>query len=245
VTVARRRIAVTGAVLVVLAGLGAVLLVRGGGSRESGRPVTSASVSPPSAARSAPPEVVFLGDSWTVGWGATGSRGYAPLAAERLGWEYDLLGVNGSGYLAHGVGGAYAERVDAAAARAPDLVVVQGSLNDSLADLGQLDQAAADTVRRLREAAGDGTAILVVGAPSTPWTAPDVVERINAGIAAAADAAGVTFVDPARENWTDPAEPGIWADELHPNDVGHQRIADALVPLMRASLERRAGPVTR
>jgi lysophospholipase L1-like esterase len=101
-----------------------------------------------------------------------------------------------------------------------------------------LDRVAADTLRRLHEAAGDGTAIVVVGAPVAPGTAPDVIERINAAIAAAADAAGVTFVDPARENWTDPADPDIWAADLHPNDVGHQRIADALVPLMRASLER-------
>jgi lysophospholipase L1-like esterase len=173
-----------------------------------------------------------------TGWGATGGHGYAPLAAERLGWEYDLLGINGSGYLAPGGGGAYAERVDAAVALEPDLIVVQGSLNDSFADLGQLDQAAADTLRRLHEAAGDAAAIVVVGAPHTPGTAPDVIERINSAIAAAAAAAGVTFVDPARENWTDPADLSIWADELHPNDVGHQRIADALVPLMRASLER-------
>jgi hypothetical protein len=47
----------------------------------------------------------------------------------------------------------------------------------------------------------------VVGAPHTPGTAPDVIERINAAIAAAAAAAGVTFVDPAGENWTDPADP--------------------------------------
>jgi lysophospholipase L1-like esterase len=238
VTGARRWILVTGAVLLVLAGMAAVLLVRGGGLPESGRADTSASVSPPSTPRPAPSEVVFLGDSWTVGWGATGGHGYAPLAAERLGWEYDLLGINGSGYLAPGGGGPYAERVDAAVALEPDLIVVQGSLNDSFADLGQLDQAAADTLRRLHEAAGDATAIVVVGAPHTPGTAPDVIERINAAIAAAAAAAGVTFVDPARENWTDPADLGIWADELHPNDVGHQRIADALVPLMRASLER-------
>jgi lysophospholipase L1-like esterase len=223
---------------VVLAGLSAVLLVRGGGSPDSGRPVTSAAVSPPSAARPAPPEVVFLGDSWTVGSGATGGHGFAPLAAERLGWQYDLLGIGGSGYLARGGGGPYGERVDAAVALEPDLIVVQGSLNDSLADVGQLDQAAADTLSRLHEAAGDATAVLVVGAPHAPGTAPDVIQRINAAIAAAADAAGVTFVDPARDNWTDPADPGIWADELHPNDVGHQRIADALVPLMRASLER-------
>ena len=148
-----------------------------------------------------------------------------------------MLGVRGSGYVARGAAGPSAERVDAAVALDPDLVVVQGSLNDSGADPGQLDRATADTLARLRETADDGTAVLVVGAPHTPGTDPAVIERINAAIAAAADAAGLPFVDPARENWTDPADPEIWADRLHPNDAGHHLLAEALVRLMQAALD--------
>jgi lysophospholipase L1-like esterase len=43
----------------------------------------------------------------------------------------------------------------------------------------------------------------------------------------------VPIVDPAAENWTDPAEPGVWADPIHPNDRGHAQIADRLAPLLR------------
>ena len=50
-------------------------------------------------------------------------------------------------------------------------------------------------------------------------------------------AAGLAFVDPARENWTDPADPAVWADPLHPNDAGHRLLAEALVPLMQAALD--------
>jgi lysophospholipase L1-like esterase len=64
-----------------------------------------------------------------------------------------------------------------------------------------------------------------------------VIERNNAAIAAAAGAAGFAFVNPAQENWTDPADPAIWADPLHPNDAGHRLLAEALVPLMQAALD--------
>jgi lysophospholipase L1-like esterase len=248
VTASRRWAVVAAVLLLALAGMAALLLVRGGGSSASGRVAATSSAPPSSASTSsatsssaappATPEVVFIGDSWTVGSGATGFHGFAPLAAERLGWDYDLLGIGGSGYLMPGGGGPYMGRVDEAVALHPDLIIVAGSLNDSRADLGRLDEATANTLIRLREEAAEDTAILVVGAPNSPWTTPSVIERINQHIAAAADAAGVTFVDPAKENWTDPADPAIWADELHPNDVGHQRVADALAPLMQEALDR-------
>jgi lysophospholipase L1-like esterase len=44
-------------------------------------------------------------------------------------------------------------------------------------------------------------------------------------------------VNPAQENWTDPADPAIWADLLHPNDAGHRLLAEALVPLLQAALD--------
>src|SRR3712207_7406921 len=39
-----------------------------------------------------------LGDSWTAGLGASGLHGYAELTGNALGWEYQVLGVSGSGY---------------------------------------------------------------------------------------------------------------------------------------------------
>ena len=236
----RRWIAVV-ALLLVLAGAAVAFLVRGTVSPDADRAApmtsTSPSASPSSTERPVTPEVVFLGDSWTVGVGATAGQGYAPLVAEQLGWEYEELGVSGSGYLSPGAAAPYADRIDAAVAVDPDLIVVQGSLNDSRSDPGQLDRAAADTLARLQATAGDGRAVLVIGAPDTPGTDPAVIERINAAIAAAAGAAGFAFVNPAQENWTDPADPAIWADPLHPNDAGHRLLAEALVPLLQAALD--------
>ena len=41
-------------------------------------------------------------------------------------------------------------------------------------------------------------------------------------------------MDPAAEDWTDPHDPGLWADTIHPDDRGHQLVADHLAPLLRA-----------
>jgi phospholipase/lecithinase/hemolysin len=51
-------------------------------------------------------------------------------------------------------------------------------------------------------------------------------------VSAAARTEGLQFVDVAAENWTDPADPSVWADSIHPNDVGHQLIADHLETIL-------------
>jgi lysophospholipase L1-like esterase len=73
----------------------------------------------------------------------------------------------------------------------------------------------------------------VVGASYNPGTPDAVIDRVDRAVARAAASAGVPFVDPAAENWTDPADPGVWADPIHPDDRGHAQIADRLAPLLR------------
>lgn len=179
------------------------------------------------------PVVTFVGDSWTVGEGATKLRGYAVLTGERLGWRYHVLGVSGSGYVQVGRGATYGDRIDRAVATDADVIVVQGSLNEQNSRVSDVATAARSTLAELAAAAAPGTRILVVGAPYTPGSPPSVIDPINEAIAAGARSAGLTFVDPAVENWTDPADPSLWLDPNHPNDAGHQLIADRLVPLLR------------
>jgi lysophospholipase L1-like esterase len=188
------------------------------------------------------PVVAFIGDSWTWGVGASDGRGYAVLTAERLGWDYQLLGVRGSGYSVTGSSGStYAPRVDAALATHPDVVVVQGSLNERRSSPGRLAAAARVTLSRLAEAAPADVAVVVVGASYNPGTPDATIDWINGAIAAAAQAAGLRFVDPAAENWTDPDVPALWSDPIHPGDEGHRAIADHLAELLDAIVE--AAPV--
>ncbi|SFL08850.1 SGNH/GDSL hydrolase family protein [Geodermatophilus ruber] len=181
------------------------------------------------------PLVAFLGDSWTRGAGATAGRGYAPLTAERLGWGYLHFGIGGSGYSVPGPNDStYADRVAAAAGSGADVIVVQGSLNERRSTAAALRSAAADTLTRLRAEAPVTARILVVGASYNPGTPDATIDWVNREVAAAAERVGLPFVDPAAENWTDPDDPGVWADPIHPNDRGHALIADRLAPLLVA-----------
>ena len=185
-----------------------------------------------------PPVVAFIGDSWTEGIGATALRGFADLVADQLGWDHYALGVGGSGYEARGRGSTFDDRVARAVSTDPDVIVVQGSINDRSATPDELERAALTTLGHLRSAADPGTAILVLGASYTPGLDPSVIDGINDAIGAAAERTDVRFVDPAAENWNDPSRPVIWADDAHPNDIGHQVLADRLAPVLESLIER-------
>ena len=77
--------------------------------------------------------MLIFGDSWTYGSAANAPElGYAYVLGGTLGWETIVNGVRGSGYLKPGLdGGTFGERIAALdPALDPDLVIVQGSIND-------------------------------------------------------------------------------------------------------------------
>jgi lysophospholipase L1-like esterase len=190
-----------------------------------------------SAGAGSRPVVTFVGDSWTAGTGSESGRGYAAPAAERAGWTSHVLGISGTGYLQGAPGHHFAGRIGRAAGTDPDVVVVQGSLNDDRSDLAALEPAVRDTLSDLRAAVDPGTVVLVIGASHTPGTDPATIESLNDAIGSAAETVGVRFVDPAEENWNDPADPTIWADPIHPNDAGYRLIADHVSELLRESVQ--------
>jgi lysophospholipase L1-like esterase len=198
--------------------------------------VQSAAAQRPAAVPAVTPSVTFIGDSWTEGIGATALRGYADLTGQQLGWRYQVLGVGGSGYDVAGRGSTFGERIDRAVSTHPDIIVVQGSLNERTSTPARLRPAALATLTRLRAAADPSTKILVVGASYTPGTPAATINWINGIVRDDAVEAGLTFVNPAVQEWTNPADKRIWADPNHPNDVGHQLIADHLEGLLRGML---------
>lgn len=178
--------------------------------------------------------VTFIGDSWTEGFGATALRGYAVLTGEDLGWDYRILGVGSSGYDLKGRGATFDDRVDRAMETHPDVVVVQGSLNEKDSTPASLAAAADQTMAHLVAAAGTHTKILIMGASYTPGVPDATTDWINAAIHAAADKAGLQFLDVAALGWSDPTNPAIWADgAYHLNDEGCQQVADDLAPILR------------
>jgi lysophospholipase L1-like esterase len=121
----------------------------------------AAAVQPVVVAEEEQTSATFLGDSWTVGEGATALRGYAVLVGEQLGRHYHLLGVGGSGYTRPGFGSTFDQRVDQAVGTEPDVLVVQGTLNGQRTPLEQLAPAAQATLARLRTAVDEDTVVLV------------------------------------------------------------------------------------
>jgi lysophospholipase L1-like esterase len=180
------------------------------------------------------PFVSFIGDSWTYGAGATDSGGYAYRTGRLLGWTHRVLGVSGSGYVQDGAGTPFDRRILPAVSGAPDVVVIQGSINERDTAVEELAPAVADTLGRLVRAAGPDTAVVVVGASYVPEVPGTKVDRINDTVRAVAARLGLPFVDVAAENWSDPADPSIWADLSHPNDAGAEQIAERLAPVLQA-----------
>jgi lysophospholipase L1-like esterase len=55
---------------------------------------------------------------------------------------------------------------------------------------------------------------------------------------AAARAAGAAFVDPIGDRWFVDRPDLIGPDGVHPNDAGHEYLADKIAPLIRIQLSR-------
>lgn len=181
------------------------------------------------------PFVAFIGDSWTDGSGATDKVGYAYLTGRQLGWTHRVLGVGGSGYVRGGAGNVpFDERILPAVSGNPDVVVIQGSINERSTPTAELSAAVADTLTRLVRAAGPDTAVVVLGASQVPGVPVEYVDKVNDVVRAEAARQGLRFVDVAAEVWSDPADPTIWADPYHVNDAGAQQIAQRLAPVLQA-----------
>ncbi|MGZ4613111.1 MAG: SGNH/GDSL hydrolase family protein, partial [Kineosporiaceae bacterium] len=192
-----------------------------------GRPAvvhaTAATASPAATASAQPVHTVtFIGDSWTEGIGATGLRGYAVLTGEQLGWDYRVMGVGGSGYSVSGFGATFDERVDRAVATHPDVIVVQGTLNERLTPIPTLSAATETTLAHLSRVADPKTRILVVGSAYNPGTPNATIDSINGVIRTVAERHHLAFVDPAAEGWIDATNPSLWSNPDHPDDAGYQ-----------------------
>ncbi len=180
------------------------------------------------------PFVSFIGDSWTDGDGATDEAGYAYLTGRLLGWTHRVLGVGGSGYVRGGSGNVpFDERIRPAVSGDPDVVVIQGSINEVGIPSPELAAAVEDTLARLVRTAGPDTAVVVLGASHVPGEPVAQVDEVNDVVRAEAERLGLPFVDVAAEVWSDPADPSIWADPWHVNDAGAQQIAERLAPVLR------------
>lgn len=193
------------------------------------------------------PRVLVFGDSWTYGSAATPpTDGYAYVLAGLIGGETVVDGVRGSGYLKPGIDGPdYGDRIAALdAGLAPDLVIVQGSINDrEQGATGYRDAVGAAwdaIVTRYPDAA-----IVVLGPAPHELPVAAGTARIDRDLADLAAARGWWYISPVQENWItdanylDVIDVGI--GNRHPSTAGHRYLAEKVAA---ALAEMSAAPVT-
>lgn len=243
---ARRSLAVLAGVAAAIAVVCAVALWHPWTTADA--PVSRAEAGPTDAVAIAPialpehPRVLVFGDSWTYGSAATSpTEGYAYVLSGLIDGETIVDGVRGSGYLVPGLEGigTFGERI----ARldpdlAPDLVVVQGSINDRRepAD-GYADAvtAAWDDLTALYP----GTPIVILGPAPHVLPVEDTTTRIDRTLASLAAARGWPYLSPVAEEWITTAN-YPWAIDTgeigrnHPTTAGHAYLAERVARALEA-----------
>lgn len=178
------------------------------------------------------PRVVFIGDEWAQGAGATGpEQAFPVLAASQLGWSFDVDGVEGSGWTTDSPGVPDSRFVDRAARlsdgdNAPDVVVFSaqtpsGSPLREVADL--IDQ----TVETVRTQVPGATIVVVLP-----------VANSQADLLCPPAAEDLICIDTFAEGWLTPGDRAelMNTDVRAPNDAGHARLAGFLAKDLRSAL---------
>ncbi len=189
------------------------------------------------------PHVLVFGDSWTYGQAATKREdGYAYRLSALDGWRVTVAGEPASGYLRAGLwGNTFGERIAALdPSLAPDLVVVQGSINDrKLPKEGYRDAVAAawDALAAKYPEAQ----IVVLGPAPQVLPVESATARIDRDLAGLAAERDWAYISPIGSEWITEAN---YLDVIdtsargkdHPSDDGHlflaRQVAEAIRPFL-------------
>lgn len=183
------------------------------------------------------PRMLIIGDSYSEGIGADDpeSDNWARLAADHyaeLGWDTEIDGAGGTGWI-NGAGGpnTYGERLERAADEdfVPDILVLQGGLNDYETAPPQVGDAVAESIEQAREQ-WPGVRV-VVFASTVPYPLSEEAEPLTSAISAAAAGVGAPVIDPFAENWmtADTADEYTAGDGTHLTTAGYAYVADRFI----------------
>jgi lysophospholipase L1-like esterase len=193
------------------------------------------------------PHVLVFGDSWTYGSAASDpALGYAYLLGDLLGGQTTVDGVRGSGYLKPGIDGpTFGERIAALdPALDPDLVIIQGSINDRASGVAGYRDAVTAAWDALAATYPDAT-VVVLGPAPHELPVGDATARIDQDLAAFAGGRGWWYISPVQEEWiTDQNYLAVIDVDLgnkHPSTDGHRYLAEKVAAALK---EFTAAPVT-
>ncbi|MGO1307665.1 MAG: SGNH/GDSL hydrolase family protein [Microbacterium gubbeenense] len=180
--------------------------------------------------------LLVFGDSWTFGLASTTvTGGYAYRTGAILGWATTVNGENGSGYLRAGeYGGYYGTRVaELDPDLDPDVVVIQGSINDRAQPLSALPRAARAVWRAVEATYPDAELVILGPAPSM-LPVNESIESIDDVLAELAAEEGLSYISPIDDEWITTSNYDTVIDASasgynHPSDDGHAYLAEKLV----------------
>ena len=183
-----------------------------------------------------PSRVLVVGDGLT----ADPAAWPVLVVADRQGGdrpvELDVAAVDGCGYARPGPGSATFGSLVDGAGTGFDVVVFFGSQRDNAA-APDVQSAAEAAFRSVARASPEAT-VLAIG-PAWGPSPPGYIVTNRDAVGAAAEAAGVTFVDPLAEGWFDGADGALLGpDSRQPTEAGHRLLADRIGPLLDEALAR-------
>ena len=182
------------------------------------------------------PTVLIFGDSWTYGSAATlPTLGYAYLIGETLGWDTTVDGVRGSGYLKPGLdGGSFGERIaDLDPTLDPDLIIVEGSINDRVRFATQDYRGAVTAAWDELEALYPDASIVILGPAPQVLPVETATAQIDDALTELAGARGWNYISPVDDEWITPENYRAVIDTSdigrdHPSTDGHAYLAERL-----------------
>lgn len=196
--------------------------------------------------------VLVFGDSWTYGSAASDpALGYAYQLGRITGWTAVVDGVRGSGYLKPGLDGpSFGERIAALdPALTPDLIVIQGSINDRLLVSGSDYAGAVNAAWDALSATYPDASIVVLGPAPQVLPLEKGTVLIDAELSRLAAERGWWYISPVEDAWIvdsnyfDVIDTGVGGN--HPSTAGHAYLADRLAQALAermAVVEAAAGP---
>jgi len=169
-------------------------------------------------------KVLIFGDSWTRGRGAENpeTEGYAPILAKLSGWDAQVEGEGGTGYLNPGSGDQvpYTERVKTIKPRfSPDLIILQGSQNDTSQDINKLPEAILATIDTFKARFPKAQLLMIGPGPSN-------AAAVNTALTNAADVKKIPYIDSIAAGWmTGQNATEYMLPDYHPSTEGHTWLA--------------------
>lgn len=171
------------------------------------------------------PQTVVLGDSYTAGDGLTSlDDRWAEHLGYAQGWSVDVDGVGSTGFLNGGACGdkQFSARLDGVLAAGPDVLIIQGGVNDWQQSPADVRAAASDLLDRAK----DVPRVVVVGPAPAPSRGD--LAAVDDALAAAAESSQREYISAL--GW----DLEFLPDRLHMTPAGHAEYADRVA----ASLQR-------